>query len=72
MKAIDDALPIHSDRLMSIPGVVGLYQGLDANEWICPKVMVGERTAELGKRSPRLIEGYPVIIEEMGELRPMR
>ena len=71
MKHIDDVIREHSDSLMAIPGVVGLYHGEDEEGRTCLKVMVKERTPELERRLPKSIEGYPVVIEETGEIRPM-
>lgn len=71
MKHIDDVIREHSDSLMAIPGVVGLYHGEDEEGRTCLKVMVKERTPELERRLPKNIEGYPVVIEETGEIRPM-
>jgi hypothetical protein len=34
--------------------------------------MVKQKTVELEKKIPAQIEGYQVIIEETGEIRPMR
>jgi hypothetical protein len=71
MKNIDDVIRVYSDSLMAIPGVVGLYHGEDEEGRTCLKVMVKERTPELERRLPKRIEGYPVVIEETGEIRPM-
>lgn len=71
MKQIDDVIKEYSDSLMAIPGVVGIYHGEDEAGKTCLKVMVRERTPELERRLPKSIEGYPVVIEETGEIRPM-
>jgi hypothetical protein len=71
MKTIDEVIKLYSDSLMTIPGVVGLYHGLDDSGRTCLKVMVKEKTPELEKRIPERIEGYPVVIEETGEIKPM-
>lgn len=71
MKSIDDVIKQYSDSLMSIPGVVGLYHGLDDRDSTCLKVMVKQQTPELEQKIPKQIEGYPVIIEETGEIRPL-
>jgi len=72
MKSIDEVIRIYSDSLMAIPGVVGLYHGLSEDGRACLKVMVKQKTAELEKRIPRQIEGYPVLIDETGEIKPMK
>jgi hypothetical protein len=72
MKDINEVIRVYSDSLLAIPGVVGLYRTLDDDGRTCLKVMVNQKSAELEKRIPQQIEGYPVIIEETGEIRPMR
>ncbi len=72
MKSIDEVIKQYSDSLMSVPGVVGLYHGLDDSGHTCLKVMVKEKTPELERQLPKQIDGYPVIIEETGEIRPLR
>jgi hypothetical protein len=71
MKTIDEVIKIYSDSLMTIPGVVGLYHGLDDSGRTCLKVMVKEKTPELERRIPEWIEGYPVVVEETGEIKPL-
>jgi hypothetical protein len=63
----------HQAELMSVPGVVGIYEGLLPDESSrCLKVMVVKRTPELLGKIPGSLEGYPVLIEETGLIRPMR
>jgi hypothetical protein len=55
------------------PGVVGVYEGLlEDNKTPCLKVMVARKAPELEKRIPKSLEGYPVVIEETGTIRPLR
>jgi hypothetical protein len=58
-----------TDRLLSIPGVVGVAQGL-CDGRPCIKVYVAKRTAASLKAIPASVEGYPVAVEETGEFRP--
>ena len=62
----------HTKELMSIPGVVGVYVGQLEDRTPCIGVMVLQRTPELENKIPKVIEGYPVKIDETGEIRPMR
>jgi hypothetical protein len=71
MKTIDDVIKIHSERLLAIPGVVGVYHGLTDDSVSCLKVMVKKKTHDLEKVIPKTLEGFTVIIEETGEIRPM-
>ena len=72
MMNIDDVIKKHADSLMAIPGVVGLYHGLDEKGSSCLKVMVIKVDAEVERRIPKMLEGYAVVIEETGEIRPMK
>lgn len=67
-KSIEEVLREHSRELMSLPGVVGTAQGL-CDERPCIKVYVIRKSAELGRKIPGIIEGYPVAVEETGEIR---
>ena len=62
----------HTKELMSIPGVVGVYTGALENGSPCIVVMVKKKTPELEKQIPTTLEGYPVTIDETGEIRPMK
>lgn len=69
-KTIEEVLRGHTRELMSIPGVVGTAQGL-CNDKPCIKVFVIEKTPELDQKIPDTLEGYPVMIEETGEIRAL-
>ena len=67
-KTIEAVLKEHNDRLMSLPGVVGTAIG-ECQGKPCIKVMVVKRSPELVKKVPPRLEGFPVAIEETGEIR---
>ncbi len=69
-KTIVEVLKEHTEELMSLPGVVGIAQGLCDNK-PCIKVFVIEKTPELAQKIPNSLEGYPVMIEETGEIRAL-
>lgn len=69
-KSIDEVLKAHTIELMAIPGVIGTARGLCGNT-PCIKVFVIERTPEAEKEIPPTLEGYPVEIEETGEIRAL-
>lgn len=57
---------------MSTPGVVGVYEGvLDDGKTPCIKVMIAKKTPELERKIPKAIEGYAVVLDETGVIRPM-
>jgi len=72
MMNIDEVIKKHADSLMTIPGVVGVYHGLDEKGSSCLKVMVIKINPEVERRIPKMLEGYAVVIEESGEIRPMK
>ncbi len=65
------AMDAHVDGLMAIPGVVGVAVGALDDGTLCIKVLVAKKTPEHRTRIPKKIEGYPVVIEESGEIRAM-
>ena len=69
-KTIEAVLKEHTDRLMSISGVVGTAQGLCADK-PCIKVYVVKKTPDLVKQIPSTLEGYSVEIQETGEIKAL-
>ena len=71
-KDINAVLKDHDKDLLTISGVVGVYIGLLPDDKTpCLKVIVVKETENLKKRIPNFIEGYPVLIEESGVIRPL-
>jgi hypothetical protein len=71
-KDINSVLKAHDKELLAIPGVVGVYVGLlPDDKTSCLKVMVVKETEDLRKKIPKSIDGYPVLIEESGVIRPL-
>ena len=68
---ISDVLARHTPRLMAIPGVVGTYEGAleDGAPYI--GILVAKLTPALRDSLPRELEGWPVRVEESGEIKPM-
>ncbi len=67
-KPIDEVLKGNTDRLMSIPGVLGTAQSL-CEAHACIKVYVIKKSPELEQSIPSTLGGYPVVIQETGEIR---
>ena len=67
-KAFIEVLKEHTNELMSIPGVVGVAQGLCGKK-PCIKVFVVEMTPGLDKKIPKNLNGYAVSVEETGEIK---
>jgi hypothetical protein len=69
---INAVLQAHDKELLAIHGVVGVYVGLlDDGKTACLKVMLAEKSAEAERAIPKIIEGFPVVIEVSGEIRPL-
>ena len=69
-KTIEDVLKQQTDRLMSLPGVVGTAQGLFEGK-PCIKVYIAEKTPELEQQIPNVLSGYPVVVEATGEIKAL-
>ena len=71
-REINEVLRAHDKELLAIPGVVGLYVALlDDGKTPCLKVMLVQRSPETERAIPKTIEGYPVVVEVTGEIRPL-
>ena len=69
---INAVLADHDKQLMAIPNVVGVYVGLLGDQKTpCLKVMLARNDESLKRSIPRRIEGYPVVTEITGKIRPM-
>jgi hypothetical protein len=69
---VDQVKEKHELELMAIPGVTGVGIGQDPRKpGLVIKVYVERTTAELTKKIPSEIEGYPVAIEPTGEFRAL-
>jgi hypothetical protein len=70
---INLVLQEHDDELLAIPGVVGVFAGLlEDGKTQCLKVMADRKTRELERTIPKSLEGYPVVLEETGPIRPLQ
>ena len=69
---INEVLRAHEKELMSLPGVVGLYVGLMPDgKTMCLRVMLARPDPTLERQLPQALEGYPLITEVTGPIRPM-
>lgn len=70
---INKVMEAHTAELMALPGVAGVYIGvLDDGKTPCIKVMVVEKTTDLEDKIPASLDGYPVVIDETGVIRPLQ
>jgi len=68
-RSIDEVLADHTDSLMAIPGVVGTAIGL-CDGARCIKVLVADSSAPAARRIPSRLEGYRVVVEVTGAIKP--
>ena len=69
---INAVLHDHDKQLLAIPGVVGVYVAvLEDGRTPCLKVMLARASAETERALPKTLEGYPVVAEVTGEIRPL-
>jgi len=70
---INTVLRTHDQELLKLPGVVGVYVGvLPDGKTPCLKVMLARAVPATRQALPKSIEGYPVVAEVTGEIRPLR
>jgi hypothetical protein len=70
-RPIADVLAAHTPELMALPGVVGTYQGARPDGTPAVVVMLASPDTGLERRIPRVLEGWPVVVEVTGEIRAM-
>src|SRR2546427_10074017 len=70
-RSIDEVLAAHTDSLMALPGVVGTAIGLCDGER-CIKVFLADSGADTKRRIPARLEGYRVLAEVTGTIRPRK
>ena len=68
-KSMNEVQEEHQKRLLAIPGVVGIGQGISQGK-PCFRIYVDKLTPELSAKIPKEIEGYPVVVLETGEIKP--
>ena len=69
-RPIEAVLAEHTDRLMSLPGVVGTAQG-ECGGQPCIKVLAVEDTPQLRSDVPTSLEGYAVEIVVTGAIEAL-
>ena len=69
-KTIEAVFKEHSGELMAMPGVVGTAIGLCGDN-PCIKVFVQESNPESEKNIPARLDGYPVAVEVIGEIKAL-
>lgn len=70
-RSITVVLADHTPELMRMPGVVGTAESRLGDGRPCILVMVARLTPGLRANLPKQLEGWPVKIEETGEIHAM-
>jgi len=69
-KTIQQIQEEHTDAWMAIPGVVGTAIG-QYEDRPCIVVMTASRTERVRQTIPASVEGYPVVVRYVGEIRAL-
>ncbi|HET7226513.1 MAG TPA: hypothetical protein VFK69_12455 [Candidatus Eisenbacteria bacterium] len=69
-RPITEVLAAHTPGLMKLPGVAGTGEGARRGRPVIV-IYVARRTRELDARLPRALEGWPVEVREVGEVRAL-
>ena len=69
-RAIEDVLAEDTPRWMSMPGVLGTAIG-ESEGRPCIRILVAERTTEMGRAIPTEVDGYTVEITETGQIKAL-
>ena len=67
---IKEVLKRHTDKLMAVPGVVGVAEGKSHGK-PCIRIFVIDGNSESLELLPDNLEGYLVNIDESGEFRAL-
>ncbi len=70
-KPIEQVLKDNQNMLLSIPGVQGFYQGKSERGEDRIVIMVDSLSEKNKSKLPDSLDGYPVIIEEGGKIKPL-
>ncbi len=72
MKELEHAQQVlsrHGDDLLAVPGVEGVWVGLDREGGVCIRVGTSRPPDRIRPPLPDEIEGVPVVVEYVGSIR---
>jgi hypothetical protein len=69
-KTIQQVQEEHTDRWMTIPGVVGTAIG-QRDDKPCILILTASNTERVRQKIPSTVEGYPVVVQYVGEVRAL-
>jgi hypothetical protein len=68
---IEDVMNRYQEQILEYEGVVGIGVGQSATGELCIKVFVDKREPSVEEQVPGELEGYPVEIEEVGDIKAL-
>jgi hypothetical protein len=69
-KTIQQVQEEHTDKWMAIPGVVGTGIG-QCDGKPCILILTASDTEQVRQKIPSTVEGYPVVVQHIGEVRAL-
>ena len=69
-RSIEEVISDFSGALLAIDGVEGVYEGVLNHGRPCVKVALRQRNDTLEARVSAILEDYPVVFVETGEIVP--
>ncbi len=69
-KTIEQVLQEHTNAWMALPGVVGTALGVEKGK-PCILVYTASNTAQVRRQIASIVEGYPVVVEYVGEVHAL-
>ncbi len=70
VKTIEQVQQEHTDAWMAMPGVVGTAIGQSKGK-PCILILTASNTEQIRKQIPATVEGYPVVVQYVGEIRAL-
>lgn len=71
-RPISEVLEQHTPQWMQMQGVVGTGEGESPDGMPAVIIMTNVSASEMQSKFPSAIEGYPVIIREVGDIKPLK
>ena len=71
VEEVTRVLERHRDRLMQLPGVIGLYVGADAQSQLVLRILVLPNHPETVTRLPKTLDGVRVEVHESDAIKPL-
>ncbi len=67
---ISEVLKKHTDEWMNVPGVIGTGEGKSGGK-PCIIVFIEHKSPVIGKKIPKIANGYKVVLKETAEIKAL-